>query len=61
MFDCAYVETEQVADYCERRIDKISYVLTHKMYYDEKDRQYHLGSMDAYEDIYRMIHEKPAD
>jgi hypothetical protein len=55
---CPPVQCENVADYCERRIDKISYILTHKMYHDESDRQFQLGSMDAYEDIYRMICEE---
>lgn len=59
MIDCAFVQTEEVRDYCETRIDKISYILTHKLYFSEEDRQYQLGSMDAYEDIYRMIHENP--
>ena len=58
MIDYTCVETEIIADYCEKRIDKISYILTHKMYHSESDRQYQLGSMDAYEDIYRMIHEE---
>lgn len=59
MIACTIPQTEYVADYCEQEIDKISYRLTHKMYYGEADRQYHLGSMNAYEDIYRMIHEEP--
>ncbi len=52
-----HVDCENVADYCEKSINKITYILTHKMYHDETDRQYQLGSMDAYEDIYRMIYD----